>query len=484
MVGAILAGGGGFGGVAAYCLEEKLQEQERQEEEERLEREREQEDREWMPDQGGASEEARGREETDVLSARDRQQGQDSPSWSRSSARRGDDEEEKKREADRERGRKAGGTRRLAARVEWTETRNLATNDPWRAARIMGATAADGPELKRLVGGRATGRKLTKPVCHYTLNWAPEERPDRQEMSRAVTGSLQALGLDKRQTLIVAHGDRPHAHVHVIVNRVSPENGKAAPLSRSRLKLSKWAEGYERGQGKIRCLTRERHNRKRARGERVERQRRLPHTRFQRERGVAPLPRRQPPERARLNAAEQKQWKRIERSVWEQSTSSRTQWLSDLSRRATREWRDLYKRQRQERRAEAKTASTLRGRFRRWREKGSRLGQLRATLTRDSDIWRGWRSEMGARHKRERVELGKEHTARAQEVEVLGKRHYNYEVALEVRSVEIASLDRRDRETRERIAKWRKEHGVQPRRDPEPQKGPERLPTRDFGPSR
>ena len=57
MVGAIAAGGGGFGGVAAYCLEEKLQQQEQQKQEEaRQEREREQEAREriarWREEHG------------------------------------------------------------------------------------------------------------------------------------------------------------------------------------------------------------------------------------------------------------------------------------------------------------------------------------------------------------------------------------------------------------------------------------------------
>ena len=37
-----------------------------------------------------------------------------------------------------------------AERVEWTETRNLATSEGERAARIMAATAEAGPELKRL----------------------------------------------------------------------------------------------------------------------------------------------------------------------------------------------------------------------------------------------------------------------------------------------------------------------------------------------
>ena len=65
----------------------------------------------------------------------------------------------------------------------------------WRAAaRIMAA-----PELKRLAGGAATGRKLEKPVCHYSLNWAKEEKPDRQEMLRAAEGSLKALGMERHQ---------------------------------------------------------------------------------------------------------------------------------------------------------------------------------------------------------------------------------------------------------------------------------------------
>ena len=44
-----------------------------------------------------------------------------------------------------------------AERVEWTETRNLATEQGDRAARIMAATAEASPELKRLAGAAASG---------------------------------------------------------------------------------------------------------------------------------------------------------------------------------------------------------------------------------------------------------------------------------------------------------------------------------------
>ena len=114
-----------------------------------------------------------------------------------------------------------------AERVEWTETRNLATSEGERAARIMAATAEASPDLKHLAGGAATGRKLEKPVCHYSLSWAKDERPDRQEMRRAAQESLKALGMERHQALVVSHRDG-QPHVHVIANRVDPESGKAA----------------------------------------------------------------------------------------------------------------------------------------------------------------------------------------------------------------------------------------------------------------
>ena len=155
---------------------------------------------------------------------------------------------------------------RTSARVGWADTRNLATFRPERAARLMAATARAAPDLKRLAGVARTGRKLAKPVLHYSLSWAQDETPDKGEMSRAVDGSLEALGLEGHEALIVAHEDTEHPHVHVIANRVDPETGKAATLDNSKLQLSRWAEGYEREQGRIRCERRVENNERRRAG--------------------------------------------------------------------------------------------------------------------------------------------------------------------------------------------------------------------------
>ena len=54
-------------------------------------------------------------------------------------------------------------------------------------------------------------------------------------MVTAARASLRALGLEQHQAVLVAHRDGTTPHVHVVANRVSIEDGRAAPLSQSRL---------------------------------------------------------------------------------------------------------------------------------------------------------------------------------------------------------------------------------------------------------
>ena len=152
-------------------------------------------------------------------------------------------------------------------RVAWVETVNLPTGDPERAWRIMAHTALAQAELKAAAGTKATGRKLKNPVFAYSLAWHPGERPTKAEMIEAARASLEAQGLEEHQAIILCHDDEPQAHVHIIVNRVHPATGKAATLSNSKLKLSQWAEAYERKRGKVFCPQRVRNNARRSRGE-------------------------------------------------------------------------------------------------------------------------------------------------------------------------------------------------------------------------
>ena len=100
----------------------------------------------------------------------------------------------------------------------------------------------------------ATGRKAQKPVLAYSLAWHPNETGtlDRAEMSRAANDSLRVLGLERHQAVIVAHRDTVHPHVHVIVNRVSPEDGRMAKIDPPRVRaLDRWANEYEKARGAV-----------------------------------------------------------------------------------------------------------------------------------------------------------------------------------------------------------------------------------------
>lgn len=161
------------------------------------------------------------------------------------------------------------GRSTTSERVEWTVVRNLAVEDPHAAWRVMAATAMSAERLKDEAGIKRSGRKSKEVVQHMTLSWHPGEAEDlsREEMMRAVNGAIRALGAEDRQALIVAHNDEEQPHVHVVINRVSPEDGRLLSSSKERLNLSRWAQKYEEQRGKILCEERVINNAARDRGE-------------------------------------------------------------------------------------------------------------------------------------------------------------------------------------------------------------------------
>jgi Relaxase/Mobilisation nuclease domain len=98
-------------------------------------------------------------------------------------------------------------------RVAWSAARNVPTNDPELAAKIMRATAEQSVRVKQ-------------PVYHLVLSFDPADQVDRATMERVADRMLERLGLQDHQAVIVAHRDREHRHVHVLVNRVHPETGR------------------------------------------------------------------------------------------------------------------------------------------------------------------------------------------------------------------------------------------------------------------
>jgi relaxase-like protein len=161
------------------------------------------------------------------------------------------------------------GRVRTAKRIEWTQARNIAVNDTDMAWRIMAATAMDQDRLKYGAGIKPTGRKSSTPVLHLTLAWHPEEKDilTQQQMKIAATEAINALGAQDHQALIIAHNDEDHPHIHILLNRVNPNDGRMLSSSKEKLNLSRWAEAYEKERGKIYCEDRVLNNEARDQGE-------------------------------------------------------------------------------------------------------------------------------------------------------------------------------------------------------------------------
>ena len=157
---------------------------------------------------------------------------------------------------DRTRGDDFSPVEQHRGRVAVVGIRNIPTEDIDLAGRIMQGVIYDAPALKRLSGGSARGRKLQDPVSHVIFSFHKTElhpqlyRLDpehyNQQILDTVESGLAVLGLEKRQAVLAVHTDRDHIHVHVAVNRVDPETGRAAKLTQSQNRLSAWAEEYEK----------------------------------------------------------------------------------------------------------------------------------------------------------------------------------------------------------------------------------------------
>lgn len=143
----------------------------------------------------------------------------------------------------------------------WTHTHNLDADakDAWKE---MHATWNNRVRLKRDAGASLRGRDNTNPVLHMTLSWHADDNPTPEHMKEAALSSLESIGLDEHQALIVAHSDKKHPHVHMVINTVHPQTGKTAALKYSKERLSRWAEAYEKEYG-IHCEQRIENNEKR-----------------------------------------------------------------------------------------------------------------------------------------------------------------------------------------------------------------------------
>ena len=133
---------------------------------------------------------------------------------------------------------------RTRERVGFVHTENLGGMEDDRAA------------IGLMINTARQSRRCEKPVYAFSLGWHPEETPSREDMLKAGREALKVLGMQDHQALMIAHTDTAHPHLHIIVNRIHPETGKAINLYKDQEKLQAWALEYERRQGKVYCQAR------------------------------------------------------------------------------------------------------------------------------------------------------------------------------------------------------------------------------------
>ena len=196
--------------------------------------------------------------------------------------------------------------------------------------------------------------------------------------------------------------------MHVVANRVSIEDGRAAPLSQSRLELSRWAEAYERTQGRIRCPRRVEHNRdRRLVGPQYDPYRTASmyggHT------GDAHYRRTQCGRIARVPIADGRSAlemagvavRRVdEQRKWQTVRARRDDARAPLDEKQRREWAALYARQEDERDRLDVDCRSLRGRVERWRTNEQPWRDLGGVIRGKPAVLDEWRHDL-AQHQRQ-----------------------------------------------------------------------------------
>jgi hypothetical protein len=119
--------------------------------------------------------------------------------------------------------------------------KTLLRGDVVMSSNLVGIDTA-AAEMK---GVESLNPRCNDAVFHYELAWPPGERPSRAEWVDSALYTLNQLGFKEHQYVLVAHDDKKHFHIHVMVNRVHPETYKAHAPFRDWITLDSAARHLE-----------------------------------------------------------------------------------------------------------------------------------------------------------------------------------------------------------------------------------------------
>ena len=99
----------------------------------------------------------------------------------------------------------------------------LLRGDVVMSANLLGFDTA----AMEMQGVASLNNRCKDAVCHYELAWPPGERPTRPQWVDCALHTLRALGYEGHQFMIVAHDDKKHFHIHIMLNKVHLETLRA-----------------------------------------------------------------------------------------------------------------------------------------------------------------------------------------------------------------------------------------------------------------
>ncbi|MDH7459688.1 relaxase/mobilization nuclease domain-containing protein [Chitinophagaceae bacterium 26-R-25] len=91
---------------------------------------------------------------------------------------------------------------------------------------------------------RNLNRKLSKPVMHITLSFAPGEQLPNYRLAEICEDCAKELGFEKNQFVAIYHKDTRHQHVHIVANRIGFD-GKTLSDSNNYKKIANYCRRME-----------------------------------------------------------------------------------------------------------------------------------------------------------------------------------------------------------------------------------------------
>ena len=87
-------------------------------------------------------------------------------------------------------------------------------------------SASHAGQKKEMIGLADESVHSRMPVAHWIFSWKEHEQPSPEQVDEAVDIFLERMGLSGHQTIYGLHYNTENYHVHIAVNRMSPETGK------------------------------------------------------------------------------------------------------------------------------------------------------------------------------------------------------------------------------------------------------------------